>query len=138
MVFFSILHQIRGNGKGLKVSKPHFFGKIWFICNISKKVHNCFQRWFLNFLDRFVIRFLRKCFFSKLFLTSILQKVPTWKNFSPWIKKWFFGWWCNAMWLKVKRTVKKLLLLTICKYFIICTLIKAMGFIINKPRSSRW
>ena len=87
--FFSILHQIRGNGKGLKVSKPHFFGKIWFICNISKKVHNCFQRWFLNFLDRFVIRFLRKCFFSKLFLTSILQKVPTWENFSPWIKKIF-------------------------------------------------
>ena len=77
--FFSNFTSNYGNCKRKKVSKPHFLGKIWFIYNISKVVYNGFQRRFLNCLESFVIRFLWKC----LFLTSILQKVPIWENFSP-------------------------------------------------------
>ena len=62
-VFFCNFTSNQGNGKGKKVSKPHFLGKTWFIYNILKKVHNGFQRRFLNLLESFVIRFLWKCFF---------------------------------------------------------------------------
>ena len=87
-----------------------------------KKGPKWHHRWFLNFLESFIVKSLKMFF---IFLTSILQKVLCLLVLKLWIKKiltnntaWFsnvnifffndfFGLWCNTMMLKCQKSCQK-------------------------------
>ena len=109
-----------------------FLGK--FYHKISVKMSFLYFSW---------LALCKKCLSGKILVLELwIKKVLT--NNIAWFSKfniflqWFFGWWCNTMRLKGQENCQKLLLLTICKYFIICTFRKPMSFIVRTSSGASW